>query len=93
MSKDEALEKWLEAELLLLAVDGKPALQGPRGQTNTHYRFAATAAWHAAVKHTLEHISCKLMKDQRARQGIAFSRLIHDEYMRYLAGDIRQMKP
>ena len=47
MKQDAALDEWLEAEL-------------PVASFNT--RLAVCAAWHAAVKHTLEHVAGELRK-------------------------------
>ena len=54
MSKDAALDKWIDAEL-------------PVASFNT--RLAVCAAWHAAVKHTLALVAGELNKRANATAG------------------------
>ncbi len=59
MSKDEALERWLEDEL-------------PSG-VGDYVQHSARAAWHAAVKHTLTFVVEELHKGPYHEGNIKFS--------------------
>ena len=78
---DEALEKWIEAEL-------PPKM--PLEFTERMVR----AAWHAAVKHTLEHVASELSKDAKRLESHGERGLDRPVgYMRAMATDILKMKP
>ena len=76
MNQDAALDKWLEAEL-------------PVASFNT--RLAVCAAWHAAVKHTLEHVAGEL--NSRAEKQYSTGTVNVRSYLRKLAGLVLKMKP
>ncbi len=78
MSKDKALEKWLE--------EGLPKVPLGTGVSEVHCR----AAWHAAVKHTLEHVANNLNKQASKIGGLDVPCA---NVMRNLAVDIVKMKP
>lgn len=61
MSTDEALEKWLDAEVPEDQC-GSAFNRSPRAPAEP-FREIATAAWHAAVKHTLAYVAGEVNKD------------------------------
>lgn len=78
MSKDEALQKWLDER----------NLQGAQGGA----AYVARAAWHAAVKHTLAYVAREVNK--RANIRAYGDHATHAaRTMRNLADDIAKMKP
>ena len=58
MSKDKALEDWIEAEL-----PDRPDFPV------TSYRIAAREAWHAAVRNTLAYVARELRSKTGAPSG------------------------
>ncbi len=61
MSKDEALDKWLEAELPMVMGESTAMACNEPVQAWLD-RVVARAAWHAAVKHTLAFVADELGK-------------------------------
>ena len=62
MSKDEALEKWLEAELPRIPVIPGSDLT-PKPYQALYARSVARKAWYAAVEHALAYVAGELIKD------------------------------
>lgn len=89
MSKNEALERWIEVQLAMLPI----WCQNVTGRALA--REIATKAWHAAVKHTLEHVVGEVNKRANAVGGLDSARVAVAcvNVMRNLAVDVAKMKP
>lgn len=81
-TNDEALERWLEAEL--------PTIRQSWREGVDPFRFGARAAWRAAVKHTLGFVADELNMKAYKTGGLAVPAA---NVMRNLADDVRQMEP
>ncbi len=92
MSQDEALDKWLEAELLLIREQYRK-MQGNWQRTANWDKHVCAVVWRAAVKHTLEHVANKLRMRAGTLNAVDSLNARDARLTRSLAEFVVKMKP